>query len=528
MDYMDSKTLIVERLSLPSNQIHIKEEPFLTNGNPVEAPSQLHPTQTIKEIKKTDHCFPINCQYTDQIQPISFEETAPAPSTPTISLELCHIPLDLSNKTEVNNFSVEGHIITNQRTARSGIAPSKSRGCHSLLPDYDDAKRIPGTDQFIYPRATISTEYKERYPQLVDFFKRAVDNHKTLKHHAKDINYDLRLCGSSPTSALPSIVVFCFFHAEAVFKALRSLFDCRHIRRQYQLENSFASSKFHFISIKSRPLSSSPSIVPFKLLYWRHSSSPTDRRAAMAQVHSENSSPLTMCGSLVKYGDRTSTLGLLVNVDSRLYGLTVDHLFSSQGAKRDETFTTQSDIMSEAETEDAQERIEILEDHWMDDVIYHAIDYDEQIVEFSKTEIRLPVEMNAHVESNLAQHLGGPFLGHKFDATRELHPPSPFLDWALIEFDDGYFKRPNAVHSEDGLKYLKLLTKTSSLPCLNDNGIQVLMISGASKIRNGVLLNGDAYIGSEPGQDLCKAWNVSLYDAIGTLKTYLKISFKQF
>lgn len=38
---------------------------------------------------------------------------------------------------------------------------------------------------------------------------------------------------------------------------------------------------------------------------------------------------LIMCGLLVRYSDYTSTLGLLISVDSKLNGLTVDYLFRS-------------------------------------------------------------------------------------------------------------------------------------------------------------------------------------------------------
>jgi hypothetical protein len=51
-------------------------------------------------------------------------------------------------------------------------------------------KKVPGTDQNIYLNALISPEYIERYPQLINIFRRAVDDHKILEHYISKINYD--------------------------------------------------------------------------------------------------------------------------------------------------------------------------------------------------------------------------------------------------------------------------------------------------------------------------------------------------
>jgi hypothetical protein len=236
----------------------------------------------------------------------------------------------------------------------------------------------------------------------------------------------------------------------------------------------------------------------------------------MELVHAEIYCPVTMCGSLVRYGDRTSTLGLLISVDSKLYGLTVDHLFCDQKAKREEILPKVSDILLDhGETKDDQENEENLEDYWVDDVIYHAMDYDEDTTELRGPETQRPPEVDANAGNDFMQHLSEPIVGHKIDAIHELDPSNPYLDWALIEFDDGYFKRPNAFYSKDGRKHLKFFNRASPPPSPNDNEIQVFMISGPGKTRKGVLVNSGAYIGGDPGQILCKAWNVILCDPIG-------------
>jgi hypothetical protein len=90
----------------------------------------------------------------------------------------------------------------------------------------------------------------------------------------------------------------------------------------------------------------------------------------MEQVVAQSHSFLTMCGSLVRYRDRASTLGLLISVDSKLYGLTVDHLFKKQTDESCSMIAEGSSPLSEEfDTEGSQ-----AEGSWVDDVIYEALD----------------------------------------------------------------------------------------------------------------------------------------------------------
>jgi hypothetical protein len=241
----------------------------------------------------------------------------------------------------------------------------------TFTPDFAHAKRVPGTDQNIYPRAPVLSESHERYLQLVDFFKQAVDTHKSLKHHTSKINYELRLCGSTPSDAVTSIVVFC---TAAIFKQLQSLLTSRHIRRQYQLEKTSLQNKFLFVSNRPQQQVPIPAMVPFKVVFWREATTPTQRRSATKQVVTESDHLLTMCGWVVRHGDHTSTLGLLISVDSKLYGLTVDHLFNKQldGLSM---IRKESCISSdEYDVEDDQAG-----QLWIDDVKYEHLDYDPMV-----------------------------------------------------------------------------------------------------------------------------------------------------
>ena len=509
---MDSNPLVADRLPVSSSQIHITERPLLTNGNPFEVPTHLNPRHTTGEIEVSKNYLTTSHQFNEQTGPISFIDSSSASKSPTV---LCHsTSADANDTVKINDPSAEGLPITPREYLSPNPATLSLHCSEPSLANYTNAQMIPGTNQYLYPHAPIKAEFKERYPQLVDFFRRAVDDHKVLKYHTKKINYQMRVCGATPSSAVPSIIVIC---TEAIFKAIRSLFDCRHIRLQYQREWSLATNKFQFIPSNSRFQNPTPSIVPFKIVYWRVASTPIERKSAMERIDAQSHSPLTLCGSLVRYGDRRATLGLLISVDSKLYGLTVDHLFSDQSPKREELLFKYSDTLlpERDEVKDNEEEGERLEHHWLDDVTYDATDYDGEIMACNGSEIRWPSDVDANAESAFTKHLSEPISGHKLDAIHEMPPSNPYLDWALIQFDDESFKRPNAFYPKDGGKLLHLLTKASPPPGPSDSNIPVFMISGSSKARKGILVNADAYIGGEPGQTLCKAWNVILCDDIG-------------
>lgn len=389
-----------------------------------------------------------------------------------------------------------------------GIARSTFIEPETFTPDFAHPKRVPGTDQNIYPRAPISSHFHERYLQLVDFFKQAVDTHKSLKHHTSKINYELRLCGNAPSEAVASIVVFC---TAAIFKPLQSLLTSRHIRRQYQLEKASVQSKFLFASNRSSLQVSIPAMVPFKVVFWREANSPTQRRSATEQVVTHSHHFLTMCGSMVRYDDRLATLGLLISVDSKLYGLTVDHLFDKRMETRSMIESASGIPSEECDAEDDE-----FDKEWIDDVKYEDFDSDtnsnfsDDRSAASGSSVREVV-----IDQECAEHQEDtPINGHKLDPINVESTSKSYLDWALIEFDDGYFERPNAFYSEDDPTTPKFLSKIADTPTTDST--PVFMISGVSGTQKGVMLNSNSYIGGSPGENLCRTWNVILSSSAST------------
>ena len=401
---------------------------------------------------------------------------------------------------------------------------------------YDTSKPVPGCKMRTYPCVPIALDFQERFPVLVDFLKRAVDNDPVLKLRTKDVNYWLTTCGKSPLDAHPTIIVFC---TEDIFISLRKLFDRDSIRSQYggKAPGLFSLKKFQ------RNTSHTPTVTPFKLVYWRTSATPTKRPSAQEPVEAQIDSFLTMCGSLIKIQHRTSTLSIVVRVDSKLYGMTVDHVrgihdHSELSMKESAETASDARTMSSAEEfgkpvinsstegpyrslerieEEEEERDSVnIENLWIDDVEYDDLGNAEDgsdCCDLSKTP-ESPFDCNVRVVEETSTH-GGEWenAGVLMQVPAAPQSTRPYLDWALIDFADQCYARPNALHSNDDSRPPKFLAGIAEGP--EESPVPVVMISGATGIRRGLLLPGTSYLAGDPGQDMCQALVVEFSDPIG-------------
>lgn len=497
---MNTETLL-EHLPLSEKAISFSERGDLTSRDVFERPSSQRKTSNSRSpVSFFDHAGQESTLAGNRVASPKSSEFRTTAQRGLIDHSCSDSSVD-SLKRDSPCSTSENCFGTPQNSLQDTPVPSTRQSFLPLSSDYGDPKGVPGTDQKIYPRASISPKFYERYPQLVDFFKQAVDTHKLLKHHTSEINYELRICGSGPSTAVASIIVFC---TEGIFKHLRSLLNSRHIRRQYQLEkqeNPFPLSAFPFGASKPHMQASARAIVPFRVVFWRGATTPTERKSAMEQVVAQGQSSLTMCGSLVRYGNRTSTLGLLVSVNSTLYGLTVDHLFKTQKCGENPAITKES-VLSfyENDVEDID-----VDGSWVDDVTYEDMDHDDMNSNNGSV-VCDETHPGETMYDTLTENYRGVINGHKLDFVHKLNATTPFLDWALIEFDGGYFQRPNAFFSDDDPVNPKFLTGVSE-PALT-SGVPIYMISGVSGTKKGVILGTYSYIGGKLGEDLCQVYNV--------------------
>lgn len=263
---------------------------------------------------------------------------------------------------------------------------------------------------------------------------------------------------------------------------------------------------------------SHPDLVPFRLVYWRSKRSPVMRRASQ-QVFARGPALLTMCGSSVSYSGRTSTLTLLVSVDSELYGLTVDHLFKKHTTESQPRLPEDLNTPSEEDGQRTDEvDMNLLNILWTDDVIYHDIDDRDEASDKTNTESEYDLKSKG---VTIGQH-SWTVSGTKIVLVPNSDPSyasRPYLDWALIRFDHGYYKRPNAFYFQDDSSPQFLATDYHFVyqPGIGKAYEEVFMVSGATGTRAGILLPGYSYIGGDAGQDLCKVWSMELSDDIGNL-----------
>ncbi|KAF2420307.1 hypothetical protein EJ08DRAFT_555288, partial [Tothia fuscella] len=176
----------------------------------------------------------------------------------------------------------------------------------------------------LYPDAPVfsnlwdSTHYEERFAIVVGELKKAVDAHRKLRDRARFLRYDLYMCGTNPVTATPSIVIFC---AGSDVPQLRQLFSQKVAERLYCKRSSLLYRLFSNVT---------PERPPFTLVYYRTDGIPVARKSANDIIYARSDLESPLCGALVKYGNRTATLGVALEIDSVIKCLTVDHLFDAR------------------------------------------------------------------------------------------------------------------------------------------------------------------------------------------------------
>ena len=390
---------------------------------------------------------------------------------------------------------------------------------------YANPQLVPKTNMNVYPKAPISIDFQRRFPILVELFKRAVDNDPLLKCRTKDVNYELRLCGKCPSDAWPTILVFC---TKDIFGNLRSLLERDSIRCQYG--QKFPRLLSPLVRKFQRETGHATSVLTFRLVFWVTKTSPTKRKAAVEPVEAKVHSPMTMCGSLIRVSQNTSTLAIIISVDSKLYGLTVDHVRGVTNTHEDTMGSfLGKDNFDQRLADEAGGQLSasfelpfgedpdspITEDLWFDDVEYEYSDDEDS----SSCDSSFPNNGETQdLEAAEFEQPSGSFqiwegLGHLVPVASNNDPSRPYLDWALIELAEGDFQKPNMLHTQGASKLCKVLS--SPVINLQATHTPIIMISGASGIRKGTLLPGVCYVGGLPGQDLCEVLAVDFSDSSG-------------
>ncbi|KAI8675927.1 PH-9 domain-containing protein [Fusarium keratoplasticum] len=149
------------------------------------------------------------------------------------------------------------------------------------------------------------------------------------------------MCGTAAREAHPSIIVFC---RPSEFSCLRSLLNSKHLKLQYCLRKS--SPRYSWKSWgKSVQANPSDAFKPlFNLYFWRAQrprilyshQHPMESISVFIEAPNSPHARLTASGRIVAIphlsggGHSTSTIGCILQVDSRFYGLTAAHLLDRE------------------------------------------------------------------------------------------------------------------------------------------------------------------------------------------------------
>ncbi|WQF87711.1 hypothetical protein CDEST_12725 [Colletotrichum destructivum] len=98
--------------------------------------------------------------------------------------------------------------------------------------------------------------------------------------------------------------------------------------------------------------------------------------------------------------------------------------------------------------------------------------------------------------------------GQRIQSTVAPDKTSPYLDWAIMSVDEATSssRRHNLIHARQNT-WIRLQATINFPP----TGITpVVMVSGIKGVRSGEILHGMSYIGSRPGQQMCRAWTMLL------------------
>ncbi|CZS98718.1 uncharacterized protein RAG0_07332 [Rhynchosporium agropyri] len=267
----------------------------------------------------------------------------------------------------------------------------------------------------------------------------------------------------------------------------------------------------------------------FKIYFWWATKMPrilcwacnTVEDIRVDQPYGESSAHLevlTMCGSRIAALDslRLATLGCLVRVGSKLYGLSAAHAFEQivrsksrppdlpTGSPRPEDLV--SDLLSCSFVRDERYFVNDEDECYLvvDDVEYDLDSEETSGDTTAPLESYTPFYQDGHREVS-EKIMTGAMI---FPSDGFTHITWPDLDWALVEVTERQHQRPNAYMALTepwGPVFLSELVKYHP-----DQQRDIVVLSSALNRRRGLLLPGISFLGGINRLGMCEVWNIVL------------------
>ncbi|CAG9938597.1 unnamed protein product [Clonostachys rosea f. rosea IK726] len=403
---------------------------------------------------------------------------------------------------------------------------------------YRNPVQIPGClpPTFVYPHSSssIRESYHDRFREVVNLFRRNTYEDPKLRESMRFIDYTLKLCGTSPADARPSILAFC---RKSDFKALNRLLTNKELKYQYCLRRSSWRPTW----LGQETAASTTSDKPlFNLYFWRQG-----RPRSLfwgkcyAKVHDSRSDaypnkaerPL-ICGSIVEIRIKDiqfSTLGCTLQIGSEWYTTTSRHAFRHAfGTPTSaENFDRESESVvsfTKPATEPGKEDDRIYgsesdpsdtgaEDYLIDDIEYESLLEDDEEDDWDEEETQ--TALDSYWDKINSTHRKGqdeavekaPVI---FITSEDLDKSGDLdLDWALLKWEkpNEHMWVPNT-YGSPSLPSPILLSKVSQSQPVKETS--VLVLTSRQSPQHGVLQPGTAMLGGISGRQSSIAWIVLL------------------
>ncbi|KAK4172174.1 hypothetical protein QBC36DRAFT_223255, partial [Triangularia setosa] len=199
-----------------------------------------------------------------------------------------------------------------------------------ITPDdfWNYSEPVPGSkkNKLIFYRAPFEwgqwtrKQWQERFIFVKDKLMALIYEHLRLVDYTNRPIFSPRMVGTSPSEARPAVVVTC---CDADFKNIRNLFHAR-AEKPLCLGRVPAISQLR-ASFGGRV---SRAVPRLQLVYYRTLAPPVIRHTLGKPLAVSLGAGSAACGGIIRYGDRSATLGVALDVSGTPRILTVDHLFS--------------------------------------------------------------------------------------------------------------------------------------------------------------------------------------------------------
>lgn len=344
-------------------------------------------------------------------------------------------------------------------------------------------------------------EYGYQFEVVQDNLKHIVDINKVLQLNGlkgSSIVYKLRMVGTTPQSAIPTIVINCKFKDQ---DKIRDAF------KRHSTDNFYCYPESKKLQI---PMSGSSKIPPpFCLVYESGHGNPYKRNASELRLSVSLSYDSTLYGSLVSFQGRSATLALTLKVDSKGIVLTAGHLKPTRRISEPLGAPTPESIHDNKITLNGDNYIKIGPLWFNDDNEYNI----EAAALQSLPPRLLPLDYNSSAYANNGVVSQPPKM-QPAEASASLSPSKPDLDWILLKCDNSVFqpRHRNFIYLPEQPEAI-LLKEIATRPRIH--AVPVFMVSGVRGVIRGRMLGLPTFIGSEPNQKSCKVWSIVLNNQFG-------------